>query len=824
MSIRRNWAFGALILTLSAVALTVGCSRTLGPVAPPPVAKATPTSVGTATFTLSPTGTRTNTPTYTPTFTYTGTSTYSHTFTHSPTHTLSPTNTWTSQFTNTFTIIPTDTPTFTYTLSHTPTTPGAPTDTFTYTATDSPTPTHTPTITPTESFTSTHTLTPTPTATLDPSMIDDCEDGDGQVLPNGGRAGYWYTYGDGTGTIVPDPAGSFTMVLGGNPGNMAQITGNGFTNWGAGMGLNFLEEISPGVKASYDASAYTGVIFDIRVGSGSTTSVRFEVPASATNADTGHFGVDLTASTAWQSVTVFFNLMTQPNWATPASFTASDVYGLQWKVGTGVTFDVQVDNIRFTTIVGPTPTPSPTNDPLLFDNMADNDGQVSPNGGRTGYWYTMTDLNAGGNSTVWPPEGVDFIMSSPSGQTDGYAARITGTLGADYQYRFIGLGANMLDPKAVYDATTYYGFTFYARLGNTASATIVRVSVPNQDTALEGGVCSPAADCDNNYGYDLALTTTWQAVTVYFNLMTQESGWGYTPPSGFTASNIYSFQWQVKGATGATVDFWVDDIRLIDIPGPTPTPTQPPDPLLIDNMDDNDSQINVISGRDGYWYSFSDVSEASWPVTEAHSTVWPPADPFVMSAPGYSSSYALRTTGTIRASCAPAYLYCGYAAIAFDFVNKPTTVTQKVIYDLSAFTGVQFYAKNNAAGLATRWRLNVPDYFTSPVAEGGDCPSACSNNFGWELGSPYFGPTPMINPGLNTTWQQYQIPFWVMCQEQYWGHNVTSADVATCNDAPTTPNSGCLDLTKVFGMQFKLNNDSFGMNFDFWVDDMRLYP
>jgi len=63
-----------------------------------------------------------------------------------------------------------------------------------------------------------------------------------------------------------------------------------------------------------------------------------------------------------------------------------------------------------------------------------------------------------------------------------------------------------------------------------------------------------------------------------------------------------------------------------------------------------------------------------------------------------------------------------------------------------------------------------------------------------------------------------------MCQEQYWGHNVTSADVATCNDAPTTPNSGCLDLTKVFGMQFKLNNDSFGMNFDFWVDDMRLYP
>src|SRR5688572_484629 len=73
-------------------------------------------------------------------------------------------------------------------------------------------------------------------------LIDDLEDGDGAIHEVGGRIGSWYTFNDETmtGTQTPVPDTDFLAAEGGAGGSLyaARTTGSGFTEWGAGMGLD----------------------------------------------------------------------------------------------------------------------------------------------------------------------------------------------------------------------------------------------------------------------------------------------------------------------------------------------------------------------------------------------------------------------------------------------------------------------------------------------------------------------------------------------------------------------------------------------------------
>ena len=62
-------------------------------------------------------------------------------------------------------------------------------------------------------------------------MIDNFEDGDGALIPNSGRQGYWYTFNDATqGAIQTPPNDAVLPVSGGAAGtNLAMhTTGSGF--------------------------------------------------------------------------------------------------------------------------------------------------------------------------------------------------------------------------------------------------------------------------------------------------------------------------------------------------------------------------------------------------------------------------------------------------------------------------------------------------------------------------------------------------------------------------------------------------------------------
>jgi hypothetical protein len=83
-------------------------------------------------------------------------------------------------------------------------------------------------------------------------LIDNMADGDNAIIPQDGRAGGWYSYGDNTGTIT---------LVSSNPGQMCAV-GSGFTSWGAGMGVSLNADATK--SCTYDASVYSGIRFTIQ--------------------------------------------------------------------------------------------------------------------------------------------------------------------------------------------------------------------------------------------------------------------------------------------------------------------------------------------------------------------------------------------------------------------------------------------------------------------------------------------------------------------------------------------------------------------------------
>ncbi|MCA9680934.1 MAG: hypothetical protein KC457_01965 [Myxococcales bacterium] len=224
------------------------------------------------------------------------------------------------------------------------------TDTSTDTSTDT-TSTSTGTDTTTDT-TSTDTTTDSGGPPVD-DMIDDFEDGDGAILPSGGRQGYWYVFNDGSagGTQTP-PANAVLPEAGGanGTGKAMHTSGSGFSEWGAGIGTDVNGE--GGIKMTWDASQYSGIVLMAR-GSGQVRAVlqiEATVPPEeggtcAANCDP--HGKILVLSDSWQQFTIPFNQLTQEGWGTPASWDASTLVGIQFKVAANANFDFRVDEIGF---------------------------------------------------------------------------------------------------------------------------------------------------------------------------------------------------------------------------------------------------------------------------------------------------------------------------------------------------------------------------------------------------------------------------------------------------------------------------------------------
>jgi hypothetical protein len=422
-------------------------------------------------------------------------------------------------------------------------------------------------------------------------MITDLENDSLTIYPVLGltNPGSWFSTNDSTCSPV------LSLVSPGADGSYAiQLTGSGCATFST-LGFYFADDTT--VNGTYvDAEDNnTGVAFKIKESSGNVTSVRFEylddystngIPGNSCGTACGPgYGQDLTISTTWTPVTIFWDTCSLPTWyltTTPAGHPRDpwNMYGMHWIVNAnGNNFGVEIDDVQF---IHNVPPPTPTPDCSKIDDMEDNDnrgiiysagncGSNGTTGLHTGYWYTYQDSLGG---VMWPAANAVFAMSSPGAYgTSNYAARITGICSSSGSV-YAGVGLNMVDPKNFWDMTVsgrYSGIKFDAMVGSS-SPTTVRFKIPDIDTDPDGAICPNYSTCSSanassangccydDYGMDMVYTTSWTNYQLNFTALTQV-GFGYTPPAGFNPKSVSAIQWQF-GETSSNFDLWIDNITL----------------------------------------------------------------------------------------------------------------------------------------------------------------------------------------------------------------------------------------------------------------------
>jgi hypothetical protein len=190
------------------------------------------------------------------------------------------------------------------------------------------------------------------------NMIDNFEDGDGSLIPNGGRKGYWYTFNDESEGATQTPEDVLPVGGGASGTAMAlHTTGSGFVEWGAGVGIDLNnagggEEGGNGIKEIYDVSAHTGVVVMAK-GNGQVRAmvqIQDTIPPEEGGTcmlDCDPHGKVLLLSDEWQQFTLEFESLNQEGWGTPATWDPTKVVGLQFKVGANQEFDFWIDEVGF---------------------------------------------------------------------------------------------------------------------------------------------------------------------------------------------------------------------------------------------------------------------------------------------------------------------------------------------------------------------------------------------------------------------------------------------------------------------------------------------
>ncbi|MCA9687125.1 MAG: carbohydrate binding domain-containing protein, partial [Myxococcales bacterium] len=189
---------------------------------------------------------------------------------------------------------------------------------------------------------------------------------------------------------------------------------------------------------------------------------------------------------------------------------------------------------------------------------------------------------------------------------------------------------------------------------------------------------------------------------------------------------------------------------------------------VIEDGENDDHQVIVHAGRNGYIYTFSGGSTTVEPTPGAAGGV------FTMSLGGANGSrHAARMHGTVGGDEG------AFAGLGFNFTDPQAG------FDASKYEGISFFARRGP-GSGGSVRLKVPDRATAP--EAGEC-SECFNDFGADL-------------AIGEEWQRYVFRFEELAQLPGWG----------------APRPASIDASAIFGVQFQIQGA--GAQFDLWIDDL----
>ena len=209
--------------------------------------------------------------------------------------------------------------------------------------------------------------------------------------------------------------------------------------------------------------------------------------------------------------------------------------------------------------------PLPSNADDVISTFEDGTGNVQQVAGRGGGFYMYNDMTG----TQMPPPGMlpDARMEARCGGM--FALCMSGS---GFTVWGAGMGTDLgptssddagMMTKTTYDASMYTGVSFWAK-ANPGSALAMRVSMKDANTAPEGGNCDATMDsgaeaCNDDWGKNITLTTSWAPYTMTFSEMRQ-SMWGKQFPA-FDASAVYAIQFQVN--KGLDFDLCIDDLAFI---------------------------------------------------------------------------------------------------------------------------------------------------------------------------------------------------------------------------------------------------------------------
>jgi hypothetical protein len=200
-----------------------------------------------------------------------------------------------------------------------------------------------------------------------PELIEDCENGNNQIVVNQGRNGYWATFGPTACNVSPPSMPNSTMAAqfmtatstGTGTGSRAlHFVSQGGDEDSCGVGFDFRS-----TRDLYDASDYAGVSFGALSVSGSQvilvkvatagTDPKFGFCDETAEAGSGkqcydHFFAEVTLDDTWRVYSVSFDDVVQEGWGfvPPDGFDSAEIVGIQWVAKPG-TANIWIDDVKF---------------------------------------------------------------------------------------------------------------------------------------------------------------------------------------------------------------------------------------------------------------------------------------------------------------------------------------------------------------------------------------------------------------------------------------------------------------------------------------------
>ncbi|HOU91792.1 MAG TPA: hypothetical protein PLU22_12145 [Polyangiaceae bacterium] len=204
------------------------------------------------------------------------------------------------------------------------------------------------------------------------------------------------------------------------------------------------------------------------------------------------------------------------------------------------------------------------------------------------------------------------------------------------------------------------------------------------------------------------------------------------------------------------------------------------DPDLIDDFEANNSSIVTVSGRQGYWYTFTDGSAGTITPAEGASV-----RPTALDPPRDQSTRALHVV------CSEAFTSWG-AGFGFDLANKR-------VYDASAYAGVRFWVRSGDDFTGDHPELSLRVKTADIVKTADNSNGTCPPSDEW-VAADCDNAHQALFP-VTADWTEVSVAFAELAQED-WGYQVA------------------FDPTRAIAVQFQVPAD---VTFDVWIDDVRLY-